>query len=323
MMRRLRPLFLCCLLLTGCTRDPIAPMVSGASGDVPAPAVAGLPASTHTATLWFRFGEEPFLASEARVIHASPQESYALSLMRALLEGPGIAAAELNGLFPQGTQVLSVTQSGRMMYVTLSRHIMNGYADEPSNWRDQPEWAAEVPLRRKLAMQSISATLTENCSVDTVVILVDQGREATDSLRLRQSYYTLDGDAALADPLKRDEALLLTPMRTAEIILQCWQERDFTRLYRYVARTDPATAQPRPEVTAFMDAMSGLPHLLWAVAEGGSISADGQAAVFTVGGAWLDQGAEQPFDGMVLRLNREKGLWRMGLSELSVREVQP
>lgn len=323
MMRKLLPLLLCCLLLTGCRRDPIAPMVSGVTGDVPAPAVAELPASAHTATLWFRFGGEAFLASEARMIHFSPQESYALCLMRALLEGPSAAAPELTGLFPQGTQVLSVTQSGRVMFVTLTRHIMNGYADEPSSWRDKPEWAAEVPLRRKLAMQSIAATLTENCGVDEVIILVEQGHEATDSLRLRRSYYTLDGDTALADPLKRDEALLLTPTRTAEIILQCWQERDFARLCRYVARTDPAGAQSRPEEAVLIAAMSDLPHLLWAVAEGGSVSADGQTAVFTVGGAWLDQGAEHPFDGMVLRLKREKGLWRVGLSELTGREALP
>lgn len=322
-MRKLLPLLLCCLLLTGCVRDPIAPMVSDAAGDVPAPAVAGLPAVSNTATLWFRYGEEAFLAPERRELLSSPQESYALRLLQALLEGPGAATAELGGLFPQGTQALSVTQSGRVMFVTLSRHIMNGYADEPANWRDNPEWATEVPLRRKLAMQSIAATLTENCEVDTVVILVEQGREATDSLRLRQGYYTLDNDTALADPLKRDEALLLTPIRMAEIILECWQTRDFTRLYRYVARTDPATAQPRPEEAAFVAAMNELPHLLWAVAEGGSVSADGQASVFTVGGAWLDAGVERPFDGMVLHLIREKGLWRVGLSELTGREALP
>ena len=322
-MRKLIPLLLCCLLLTGCARDPLAPMASEQGAGIPEPVVAGLPASQQSATLWFRFGDEPYLASEAREIAFPQTEGFALALLRALIEGPSAAATELGGLFPQGTQVISVTQSGRVMFVTLSRHIMNGFADEPSNWRDQAKWAVEVPLRRTLAMQSIVATLTENGAVDAVVILVDQTRAGTDSLRLRQGYYTLDGNQALADPLIRDESLLLSPARTAEIILQCWQEGDFRRLYRYVARAVPEGFQALPDEAAFADIMAAQPHLLWAEAEGASIASDGQSAVFTLRGAWLDQGAERPFEGLVLHLKREKGLWRVGLNELTGREALP
>lgn len=322
-MRKLSLLLLCCLLLTGCTRDPLSSMASEATGAIPEPVVADLPASQQRATLWFRFGEEPFLAAETREIEFTQTESYAMALLRALMEGPSAAATELGGLFPQGTQVVSVTQSDRVMFVTLSRHIMNGFADEPSNWRDQPVWAEEVPLRRTLAMQSIAATLTENCAVDSVVILVEQTRAVTDSLRLRQDYFTLDGDTSLADPLLRDESLLLTPARTAEVILQCWQEGNDQRLYRYVARTVPEGTAAFPDEAAFAEAMSALPHLLWAKPEGGSVSADGRSAVFTLQGAWLDQGTERPFQGMVLRLTREKGLWRISLNELTGREALP
>lgn len=322
MMRRLLLPLLLCLLLSGCVRDPLAPMAqSGARTDVPAPAVDDLPQIQDQATLWFRFENEPLLASESRVIRHSRTETHALAILRELLEGPSAAYTELNGLFPQGTQVLSATQSGRIMFVTLSRHIMNGYADEPSGWRDQPDWAIEVPLRRNLAMQSIAATLTENCDVDTVVILVDQ--TATDSLRLRQSYFTLDGDTSLAAPLTRNEQLLLSPSRTLEVILQCWQEQDYVRLYQYIAPTDPVSGAARPDEDAFADLLYSQRPLLRASATGGSISADGKNAVFTVSGAWLEDGAEQPFSGMVLRLTRDKGIWRIGLSQLTGREALP
>lgn len=316
-MRRLLPLLLICLLLTGCSRDPIAPMATDMPAEIPAPAIADMPAEANQAVLWFRYGDEPFLAAETRVITTTAAENFALALLRDLVQGPGAAATELEGLFPTGTQVISATQAGRVMFVTLSKHIMNGYADEPADWRNQPDWAAEVPLRRVLAMQSIAATLTENCAVDTVVILVDQS--ATDSLRLRRSYYTLDGDTTLAEPLLRDEALLLTPARTAEIILQCWAESDWARLYRYVAQTDPATGMERPEESDFVHAMSETAHLLRATAQGGSVH--GNSAVFTVQGAYLVDGTERPFTGQVLRLTREKGLWRVGYSQLNGREA--
>lgn len=323
-MRRLLLLLAMCCLLTGCTRDPLSSVVEDAPGaDVPAPITADQPQNQDRATLWFRFGDEPFLAAESRAITHSRTESHAMAILRALLAGPGAASTELRSLFPQGTQVISATQAGTVMFVTLSRHIMNGYADEPAAWRDQPNWAEEVPLRRQLAMQSIAATLTENCAVDTVVILVEQTSVITDSLRLRQSYYTLDEDMTLADPLTRDESLLLTPARTAETILQCWQERDFSRLYHYIARTDPATGMEYPAEADFLAAMAEVPHLMHARAEGGSISADGNTAVFTLQGAWLSSGQEAPFEGLVLRLTREKGLWRVGLTQLTGREAMP
>lgn len=319
----LLPLLLC-LLLCGCTRDPLAPMASPAeSAELPAPAVSDQPAARDQATLWFRFGDEPFLAAQTRQMHHARTETHALALLRALVEGPDAASTELRGLFPQGTQVISVTKADQVMFVTLSSHIMKGFADEPASWRSQPDWASEVPLRRELAMQAIAATLTENCQVNTVVVLVEQKDTPTDSLRLRQGYYTLDGSTALAAPLHRDEALLLTPARTAEVILQYWQESDFARLYRYIARTDPATGTARPEEAAFIETMTGQRHLLHAQVRGGSVSADGCTAVFTVSGAWLDEGAELPFTGLVLRLTREKGLWRVGLSQLTGREALP
>ena len=318
-MKKLLPLLLACLLLTGCTRDAIFPAEEKSTVPVPAPSTGETPQYADMATLWFRCGTEPFLAPESRAISHSRTQSHALALLQALAAGPSTGSTELTGLFPQGTQVISCTQSGRVMFVTLSKHIMNGYADEPVDWRQQSAWATEVPLRRQLAMQSIAATLTENCDVDSVVILVEQKSTATDSLRLRQSYFTLDGDTTLAAPLTRDESLLLTPARTAEVILQSWQEKDYSRLYGFITRTDPVSGAARPEEDAFLQQMRALPVLMQFDLQGGSLSADGQQAVFTVSGAFLDGGEARPFSGMPLRLIREKGIWRISLTELTQR----
>ena len=317
---RLMLLLLICLALSGCTADPIAPMADATVVDMPAPVVEDLPTEETAAVLWFRYGEEPLLASETRELSVSRAETEALPLLRALLEGPSAASTELSGLFPQGTQVISVAQTGRVTFVTLSHHILNTYSDEPADWRSQAYWAVEVPLRRQLAMQSIAATLTENCDTDAVIILVEEKNSASDSLRLRNSYFTLE-DEGIAEPLRRDESLLLTPQRTAEVILQCWQESDWLRLYRYIARTDASTGAARPSEEDFIQLMSELPHLLRYDVAGGSAS--GSRAVFTVSGAYLADGAEQSFSGRVLHLTKEKGLWRVSLTQLTERGTTP
>ncbi len=315
---------LACLFLTGCARDPVGSMAQPDAGaQIPSPSAPADQLEENTAVLWFRYGQEPYLAAETRRITSSAMESDALALLSALVQGPSAASTELSALFPAGTKVQAAYQADDIMFVTLSHHLLNAYADEPKNWRNDPAWADEVPLRRTLAMQAIAATATENFHVDKVVILVEQKDTVTDSLRLRQSYFTLADDMTLAEPLIRDESLLLTPARTAEVILTYWQQADWSHLYRYIAAADPVTGQRRPDEAAFIAQMEQSAHLLYASAQGGSISSDGRSAVFTVQGAWLDHGAESPFSGMVLRLVKEKGMWRIGASQLAGRGRQP
>lgn len=326
MMRRLLPLFLACLLLTGCAaNDPLAPMAVQTTQDtitIPAPDAEELAVMQETATLWFRFGTEPLLAPESRRIAVSPTTPYELALMQALVSGPAASSTELNGLFPPGTRVVSTYRQGRLLFVTLSKQIMNKYADEPDNWQSDAAWQVETPLRRTLAMQAIAATITENCDVDQVVILVEQGAEASDSLRLRQSYYRTGGsDTTLAAPLTRDESLLLSPYTTLKTILQCWSERDWQRLYLYTARRDPVTGLDRPAYDAFAAQMDALPHLTAYAFSGGSVSHGGLYATFTLNAALMAEGRESVMEGSILRLCTERGIWRIGLSQLTDREV--
>lgn len=310
------------LLLTGCEgRDPIAAMVSTATDiTVPAPAPEAALPRQESVTLWFRLGTEPLLAPETRSITLTPAAPFELTLLQALTGGPAASSLELNGLFPPGTKVLSTHLQGRTLFVTLSRQIMNNFADEPSAWATDPAWAAEVPLRRQLAMQAIAATVTENCDVDKVVILVEHTAQSGDSLRLRQGYYRVTPDAnALAEPLTRDESVLLTPVNTAKLILDRWQLRDWARLYAFIARTDASTGEARPAYDAFAARMDSLPHLTGFTLSDGSVSPDGQSAVFSVRLTLLDDGRERIAEG-TLRLHREKGIWRIDLSQFSGRE---
>ncbi len=326
-MRRLicRPfwLLLCCLLLTGCTaHDPLLPMSAPAqeSGDaIPLPASEALPQTRQQAILWFRLEGEPLLAPEVRDLDLSPTEPYERTLLQALLRGPSVSQTELTGLFPSGTRCTATYREGRRLFVTLSRQVMNAYPDETFIRTE------ESRMRRLLAMQGIAATVTENCDVDEVIVLVEQGDELTDSLRLRQRYYqTGDDPNALAEPLTRDESLLLTHGTALDVILRAWSERDWTRLYRCISRQDPVTGQSRPAESDFPALMEALPHLIRYAADGGSVSPDGSQATFTLDVLLLQDGREYALHGLTIRLHRERGIWRMGLTQLTDRlEVTP
>lgn len=155
-----------------------------------------------------------------------------------------------------------------------------------------------------------------NTTAQQVVILLEQRGETTDSMRLRQKYYTLNAaDDALADPLRRDESLLLTASGTMRTILTCIQQRDIRRLYRYLALSDPDTGEARMEYEAFASKWTEYPALTAFDFSGGSAS--GTRAVFTVSGTRLADGVSQKFTGRSVHLMKTGGLWCISMSQLT------
>lgn len=309
------------LLLSGCTPSANSMerlSVTAAPQEDTIPTADGEDAiSTETsARIWYRYGEEPMLAAERRTVSRLPNEPYETALLRLLLDGASLNATALQGLFPAGTRVISTSRQGEMLFVTLSYQLMNAYSDEPENWRQDAAWAQEVPLRRKLAMQAIAATVTENTTVQQVVILLEQRGATTDSLRLRQKYYTLnDADDALADPLVRDETVLLTADGTMRTILWCMQHQDVQRLYRYLAPADPESGAERPDEATFATAYAAYPALTDFAVAGGSVS--GARAVFTISGSRQKNGIAQEFAGRSVHLMQKNGLWYISMSQLT------
>lgn len=317
-------LMLALLMLTGCAApaSPLratATLVPGTSPRLPEAAPDEALSAREDAMLYFRYQSEPYLAPERREITHSPAESYELALVTALLSGPAPQSAELGTLFPAGTQVLSTARQGRTLFVTLSQEVMNGYPDEPAAWKSDPYWSQEVPLRRALCMQSLAATITENCDVDSVQVLVAHDGGDMTSLRLKEKYFlTTADDTRLAPPMTRQESLLLTPGNTLSIILRLWQQQDWQRLYLYVAAADPVTGEGRRSYADFVTAMENLPRLAACSFSGGSVSMDGRWSAYTLDADLLGaDGQPERREGKTLRLLRENGLWKITLSQLT------
>lgn len=315
-----------CLALGGCAMtatppaDASATLVPGTSVILPRAQAPAALQTRQTATLFFRYLDEPYLAPETRNVTSSPDQPFEMTLLTELLYGPGTRSADLTALFPEGTRVLSTVTQGRTVFVTLSREIMSGYPDEPADWKSDPALAIEVPLRRRLCMQSLVATLTENCDVDQVQILVEQEGYVSDSLRLKQSYFMDDqasGDG-LTGPMTRQEELLLTPSVTLRVILSYWKTQNWTGLYKYLLPSDPVTGAERPAWQDFVTAMENLPRLMDSGFSGGSVSTDGGTATYTLRAVLLlSDGVQGDMDGRVIRLYREDGLWKISMSQLT------
>lgn len=310
-------LVLSALVLGGCSAGlpfsgSLTTAVPGIDATLPEAQAPAEQDSQETATLYFRYLDEPFLAQETRLITRSPSRPYELSLLTELLSGPGSHSADLTALFPPGTRVLSTVTQGRTLFVTLSQELLSGYAD------DKTVSLEEQQLRRLLCMQSIVATITENCDIDQVQILMEQDGSATGSLRLQESYFLVDAQSTTpVEPLKRQDELLLSPLRTAQLLSQLWCQRDWQRLYQYIARKDPSTGAQRVSYRDFVTAMENLPILSSCSVSGGTLTQDGTRATFTLSGATLENGRETLHAICTLHLCRESSLWRVTLDQLT------
>ncbi|MFR3797023.1 MAG: GerMN domain-containing protein [Christensenellales bacterium] len=152
-MKRLRLtllLLLLLMMLTACapsgnSMEALSVTATPQEDEIPRADGDDAAATDTSALIWYRYGDEPMLAAERRTVSRLPNEPYETALLRLLLEGPSLNAPALRGLFPAGTRVISTSRQGKMLFVTLSYQLMNGYSDEPSNWRSDTAWAQEVP----------------------------------------------------------------------------------------------------------------------------------------------------------------------------------
>jgi Sporulation and spore germination. len=294
------------LLLCGCKaniRNPLeaagSTLVPGTDSEVHSPVARQDAGDTYQAVLYFRFMQENLLAQESRRLNISMDNSVEKALVAALMQGPSATSPELRRLFSGQVEVLSAVSQGSTVFITLSESVLS-----------------EPQADRFLQMQSLAATLCENCGYENVQVLVDKRSGPTTSLRLSNSFFSPDMDGA-APPLTRDENYLLGPYRTAQTILNAWLKKDFERLYTFMATQNMATSAARPPLnTALIEMDSGFSLISFGL-ENGTVFPDGGKAVLGVDMTLLQGTSDKrSIVRYPLTLVRENGIWKMRYEEL-------
>ncbi len=303
------------LLLTGCAAAT-NPLEQAEATPVP-----GLPMTLHSAeapagnadkmeiTLFYRYQQTGMLGSETRLISVPKDESPEMVTVRQLLAGPQASHTDLTRLFPHNTSVVNVSASGDTLYITLSEDLLNDGV--PAKWQEDPAWRLEAPLRRRLTMQSLAATITENFSYPYIQVLLSYNQSASVSMRLDNSYY-LDERTGLADRLMRDESVLLTMQNTALTILKAWQERDYELLYRFTVSNN----SQKPAYTTFVEQLEDCALLTKYAASAGHAPAGSQRATVTLQLDYQIDGQNCSCPAYPLWLIREDNVWKIPYENL-------
>lgn len=302
------------LLLSGCYEqlNPLvkneATAVPGLSEELHAAAADDSNVNQIKATLYFRYLDEPMLAGESHALTVRRDQRPEQVIIEALISGPSAGNADLRRLLPANAQVVGISSRGQVLFVTFNEAFLQGGV--PDDWASNDAWREEAPLMRKLITQSIVASVTENYPYTGVQFLVYRENEVQTSLRLDNEYF-LDGSAGLSEPIVRDEALLLTPQTTVKTLLNAWSQKDFERMYKYLAQSG------KPAYSAFVETLDAAPSAEVFAVSGGSVYADGKKAVITVFLRLLHQDAEEQLISYPLQLIRENDVWKMDYMRLT------
>lgn len=300
---------LCLGLLYGCApaATPFLPAATEAPLETRYPDIAPQAAqeeiAEHTASLYYRMRGESMLARETRTLRVPRDTLLEQALIEALIDGPSANLLDLTDVFIPGTKA-EVSGNGSLLTVSLSRAFLNAPVDAPGDWRNDTVWRAEVLLRRRLALYAVVATITDETDYTAVQFLIKETEGGAGRRLSRSELYENARSDQLVGPLTRDEALLFSHFNAAAAILDCWQTKNFSRLYRFVAQS--------PTEAAFLDEMASYGRMLTKSAlSPGTVSDDGQSAVLTVTLTCADARGEVTVESYPLHLVRENGLWKI------------
>ena len=267
-------------------------------------------------TLYYRFGDTGVLGAAAAQLDMRREETVASSIVQQLIDGPGVSHDRLSGVFPQGTELISVTGDGATAYVTLSRGFLGKPDGAPSDWEDLAVWQEEAALRRRLAVQSIVLSLTEDGRYQRVQIYVaDNDDDVPERIPMAWFDTSATDQTMMLAACPRDEEALLTPRRAMEMILRAWKEQDWPSLYPLLART---ADEEMPTLSAFEAQMreTGVSLLTYTVSQG-TVGLDGQSATIVLDAAIRsEEGGDAQLERESVPLERDADNWAIRLSTL-------
>ncbi|MBR5302094.1 MAG: GerMN domain-containing protein [Clostridia bacterium] len=232
-------------------------------------------------TLYFRFANTHVLGAQRAKIDIRREETIATGIVQHLLDGPDIAHEHLSHVFPQGTELISVSGEGATAFVTLSGDFLGKPDGAPANWEDLAYWQEEAALRRRLAVQSIVLALTEDGRYQRVQLYVaDNDDDIPQRIAMAWMDTGVTDPALVLAACPRDEHAMLTPSCALEMIMDAWQEQDWAMMYPLMADTPD---DPLPTLSVFEAEMAAREvSLLEYSVTPGTVSFDGQRATIVL-----------------------------------------
>ncbi len=268
----------------------------------------------YDATLYFGFRDQELLTQEERTIEVPSNERVEKAILRELIKGPADSGGELSAVINPKTTVVSITDNGEFLFVTLSRDFLQPFGEETQN--DTPEQGkpAAAELKLRLAVDSVVNALTELGQFAQVQLFIDVDGSGYGQRIKRKAagFDTESGNTAgeqTLEPLTRQNDIILTPRNTADLVMGLLKDRKYTEIYNFTSFA--AEKAPTPdELAQSISATERVVEEYTITAE--SVAPDGLSAIVTADITVRDKNANSlDLPSIPLRLIRVKNCWKI------------
>lgn len=174
---------------------------------------------SYKANLYYRYKGSNLLASEYRNIDVRSGEIPEFAIIKELLKGPKIDPGQLENPFQSGIEVLNAVPiyNNKILAVTFSEDFLMKEKRYENN-------DIEI-LERKLMLNSIVLSVTDNFSYMGVQIFIKPDDENLEAYRLDNSFLFQDNTLPML-ALIRDDSFIANHINVCSSFLDAWQKRD-------------------------------------------------------------------------------------------------
>ena len=225
---------------------------------------------TVTVKLYYRLTNEEYLVGVESGVTVRAGERTEAAVIRTLIEGVPPLTPNVSALFPEGTSIENTYYEKGILYVTLSKEVLDDsmvsslkeedYQTHEDYRRAVDEATNEMYLRRRLGVLSIVNTIAGSDEGSRVPILVDTEGSGTGSRMSYETFGFVDKRAEeIMEPMGFDESVIATPENVVGCLFERIANKQYDMAYALVAENDyygvgkPAYSDFEGEMKAFGD----------------------------------------------------------------------
>lgn len=259
-------LALCCM--AGCFGKVI--VEDGEHGELPDVDPEDGVEKTVAVKLYYRLTGEEYLVGVDSGVTVRAGERTETAVIRALIDGVPPLSSSVSALFPEGTSIENTYYENGVLYVTLSKEVLDDsmvaslkeedYQSPEEYQRAADEAAGEMYLRRRLGVLSIVNTIAGSDEGSRVQIMVDDKGSGAGSRMLYETFGFEERRGEVMEPMGFDESVVATPEKVAGCLLERIANGQYDMAYALVAESD-YYGEARPAYAEFEAEMETLGRL--------------------------------------------------------------
>ena len=252
-------------------------------------------------TVYYKYSYTDMLIGYSRALAIPVNERIEFTVLNDLIKGRILNRSEYVQLINNNTEIISITDSGDTLNITLSKEFLDFENDE-----------GDLNVNKRLAIYSIVNTMIEVSGYSRVQILIDKDDSGKgERMTLSEAGFESEG---FLEPLGYNADIILTPENTVKTIFDAMTRKDFEELYYHIAYYDENNTEKIDESVFVSRMYEQLPSFEAYTLHNCIVSNDGQTAYVLADFNLRFSGEIMEYINIPVKIVKENDIWKIQFS---------